>query len=334
MRASRRTLLAVLALTAGCAAPQYPVSIGFKEVPSDILLGGGSSAAVALPAAALPELSLVTLPAPATVIALPPATFAVKVGPELPRPVELPPVRGCLPVDPLQTPALEAPAQITAPPVPASYVYTHDGSYAISGADPRSGRFPPAALRTVGAAAGSPTDFTFDVTELLGDVTSTTTYQVVTAAAAPAPALAPATGAGLSPGLYLKKVTTGQAASTTTFSPAPALLLAGFPLVRGAAVTSSAVDPVTATTMRFTATVTGKTRVDACGVPLDSWVLDLTAGKIAGPTQNLDFTATYAVGTQYGGLLLRDRTLYSGTSGSDGVTRSDVATINAAPAPR
>ena len=318
----KRLLLAAAVLTAGCAAPQQPVSIGFKDVPSDIILGAPATPSAVPGTSALPlGLGLFAVPPPASVVALPPPPFQIAVRPELPRPVVLPPLPSCPPNDPLAAPAREAPAQIAAPPVPASYTYTHDGSYAISGADPRSGRFPASSLRTVGRATVSATGFSFGVTDLLGDVSTTTSYQVVTA-----------TGTPNAPGLYLTQVSSQQGNGSATFAPAPALLLAAFPLVRGATVTSSGVDPLTATSMQFTSTVTGKTRVEACGVPLDSWLLDLSAGKILSPTQNLDFTASYALGTQFGGLLLRDRTVYRGTNGSEGVTRQDLATISVQPA--
>ena len=319
----KRLLLAAVLLTAGCAAPQQSVSIGFKDVPSDIILGAPATPAAAPGKSALPlGLGLFAVPPPASVVALPPPPFAIAVRPELPRPVVLPPVATCPSSDPLAVPAREAPAQIAAPPVPASYTYTHDGSYAISGADPRSGRFPASSLRTVGRATVSATGFSFGVTDLLGDVSTITTYQVVMSSATPN---------ALAPGLYLTQVSSQQGNNSATFAPAPGLLLAAFPLVRVATVTSSGVDPLTATSMQFTSTVTGKTRVDACGVPLDSWLLDLSAGKILSPTQNLDFTASYALGTQFGGLLLRDRTVYRGTNGAEGVTRQDLATISVQP---
>jgi hypothetical protein len=153
-------------------------------------------------------------------------------------------------------------------------------------------------------------------------VTTTTTYDVISSSPLPA---------GVAPGLYVRQVKSVRGTSSSVFAPSPELQLAAFPLVRGASITSSGVDPQSATSMQFTSTVTGKARVDACGTPLDSWVLDLTAGKVLSPTQNLDFTATYDVGTQYGGLILRDRTVFTGTDNGDGVSRNDTASITTTP---
>jgi hypothetical protein len=309
-------LTAVLLATA-CGGPQRDVEIGFKEVPSDVILGGHATPTPAPGPAASPT----TAPPPPSVIALPPPTF--DIGPEPTPTLVAPSPPSCGTANPLQPPALEAPPSISAPPAKASYIFRNAGSYTISGADARKGTFPASSLRTVSnIVRTSDTSFTFDVAELLGDVTTTTTYDVVQATVIPA---------ALPAGIYLKSVKSVRGQSTSTFTPSPELELAAFPLVRGASVTSSGVDPRTATSMRFTSRVSGKARVDACGTPLDSWVLDLTEGKLINPTQNLDFSATYNLGTEYGGLLLRERTAFAGTDGPDGVSRTNTATITSTP---
>jgi hypothetical protein len=311
----RAAVVGLLLLTA-CAGPQRPVDIGFKEVPSDVVLG-----AHATPTPVGPTTPAPTAPPPPSVVALPPPTF--DVGPEPPPPVAAPPVPACGTANPLAAPAVEAPPSIAAPPARASYVFRNVGSYAISGADARKGTFPTTSLRTVGnVIRNSDTEFSFDVTELLGDVTTTTTYDVVQAAVVPAAVPA---------GIYLERVKSVRGSMSSTFAPSPELALASFPLVRGASVTSSGVDPQSTTSMQFTSTVSGKARVDACGTPLDSWVLELKAGKLLSPTQNLDFSATYSLGTEYGGILLRERTAFAGTDGTDGVSRTNTATISTVP---
>ena len=320
MRATRAAWLVAAALLAGCAAPQRPLHLGFHEVPSNVILGAQPTPA-GLPSAPV-VLGAPLPPPPLSVVALPPPVFAPATRTDPVLTVRVPVTPACAPADPLRAPSLEAPAQISAPPAPATYLFRNVGSYTVSGADARKGRFPAVSLRTVARAAGVPSDFTFDVADSLGDVTTTTTYEVVTSALVPTAVPA---------GIYLKAVKSARGAQTSTFAPSPSLLLAAFPLVRGASVTSSGVDPVTATAMRFTATVTGKARVDACGTPLDSWTVSLTQGTLVSPTENLTFTATYALGTQYGGLVLADATAFQGTEGSDGVSRDDAATITTAP---
>jgi hypothetical protein len=311
-------LLVAPLLATACAGPQRPVQLGVKEVPSDVVLGGhGSPSAAPSPMASGP--APLPLP-PVSVVALPPPTFSL--GPEPAPPAPAPTLTACPSADPLQAPALEAPPQISTPPAKASYVFRDVGTYSVSGADTRTGRFPTTSRRVVGNVVRSSSGFSYDVSELLGDVTTTTTYDVVTSSLLPA---------ALPTGLYLKQVTSIRGPSRSTFAPTPELELAAFPLVRGAAVTSAGTDPASATSMQFTSTVTGKARVNACGTPLDSWVLDLSKGRLVGPTQDLDFAATYALGTQYGGLPLRERTAFAGTDGSDGVSRTNTATITTTP---
>jgi hypothetical protein len=313
----KRASVIALVLVAACGGPQTSPNIGFKEVSTDVVLGSHATPTPAPGPVATPT----TAPPPPSVIALPPPTF--EVGPEPPPPVVAPSPPTCGTANPLAAPAVEAPPSIAAPPAKASYVFHNVGTYAISGADARKGTFPATSLRTVGNVVRTTnTSFTFDVSELLGDVTTTTTYDVVQAAVIPA---------ALPAGIYLRQVKSVRGQSTSTFAPSPELELAAFPLVRGAAVTSSGVDPQSATSMQFTSTVSGKARVDACGTPLDSWVLDLTQGKLISPTQNLDFSSTYSLGTEYGGILLRERTAFAGTDGADGVSRTNTATIVTVP---
>jgi hypothetical protein len=314
----RPAALAALVLVTACGGPQRPPDIGFKEIPSDVVLGGHATPT----AAPVPTNTAgPALPPPPSVIALPPPTF--DVGPE-PTPVLVTPsAPPCPTANPLQAPAREAPSSISTPPVQGVYVFRNVGSYTISGADARKGTFPATSVRTVGnVVRTSDTSFTFDVSELLADVTTTTTYDVVGTAIVPA---------ALPAGIYLKQVKSVRGQSSSTFAPSPELELAAFPLVRGASVTSSGVDAQSATSMQFTSRVSGKARVDACGTPLDSWVLELTDGKLISPTQNLDFSSTYNLGTEYGGLLLRERTAFAGTDGADGVSRTNTSNITTEP---
>jgi hypothetical protein len=305
---------------AGCAAPQQPLQLGFHEVPSNVILGAQPTPA-GLPTAPV-AFGPPVPPPPLSVVAFPPPAFTSPTHPDPLLTVRVPVAPTCAPADPLRTPALEAPAQISAPPTRAAYLFRNDGTFTVSGADARTGRFPSISLRTVGKATGVPSDFSFDVADSLGDVTTTTTYEVVTSSLVPA---------ARAPGIYLAAVKSARGTQSSTFAPSPALLLAGFPFVRGASVTSSGVDPVSATAMRFTATVTGKARVDACGTPLDSWTVALADGTLVSPNENLTFRSTYAFGTQYGGLVLADTTSFQGMEGSDGVSRNNTATITTAP---
>jgi hypothetical protein len=315
----RARLLLVLMLTA-CAGPDRPVDLGFKQIPSDVLLGG----ATPTPSSAPP--AVVVIAPPPSVISLPPAPF--DPGPAIAPPTQapLPSPTGCPTLDPLAAPRLEAPATPSGKPVPAAYLFANDGTFAVSGANPRKGRFPALTQRAFGHLTDqAPGTFTYDVAETIGAVTTTTTYRVVTEATLP----------GTTNGLYLVAMTYSQPGSTTaTFTPNPSPLLAGFPLVRAATSDQRAVDPITQTTMTFTTTVEGKQRVPACGEPLDTWTVHLTNGTLLSPNANLQFDATYQLATQYGAIVVADSVAYTGTEGSDGVQRSNRARITVPPRTR
>jgi hypothetical protein len=321
-------LLAAATLSAGCAGPDRPLSVGFKEVPSNVVLGTQASPAAAGPATGPslpPGLPPLALPPPPSVVSLPPPTFQVP-DPSRPLapPVPQPTATACVFADPLAAPALEAPATVSARPAQAQYVYRNAGTFTQSGADARTGSFPALSLRGVSAALEDPdgSGFLFTVTEF-GDTTVETTYLVVERQ--PLPTDEP-------PGLYAAQVTTRSSdGQQEVFDPTPDLQLAAFPLVRGARVEARGVDPRTQTVESFVSTVTGKARVDACGTPLDSFTLELTEGRLVSPTDDLTFNATYQVGTQFGGLVLRDAVAFAGTTGGAGVSRTRTSTINQVP---
>lgn len=316
-------LLTAVALTAACAGPDRPLTVDFKEVPSDVVLGAQRSPAPA--STARPAPSVVVLPPPPSVVTLPPPPFEMPVAEPRPSLAPVPTEIPCGKADPLKAPSLEAPPTISARPAAAQYRFRNVGQFEVSGADARRGSFPATSLRTVSGAleADNGSGFLFTVTELLGQVTTTKTYTVVTSQPLPTD---PA------PGLYLYDVTSRSTdGQESTFTPVPSLPLATFPLTRGAAVEARGVDPVTGTAMTYTSTVTGKVRVDACGEPLDSWVLSLTDGRLISPDADLEFSATYAVGTQFGGILLQDSEVFAGTVGDAGVSRANTSTISQVP---
>jgi hypothetical protein len=320
----RALLLAAALLSAGCGGPDRPLSVGFKEVPSNVVLGAQSPSPVAPAEPVAPVLPLVALPPPPSVVTLPPPPFEVPdpSRPEAPR-LPQPTAPACPVVDPLKAPALEAPASIQVRPAQAQYLFRNAGSFQVSGADARRGTFPAASLRTVSPSLETAGGFRFQVAEALGDITTTTEYEVVQRQPLGSPFL---------PGLYVVRITSRASdGQESTFAPTPQLQLASFPLVRGARVESRGVDARTQTAMSFVSTVTGKARVDACGEPLDSFTLELTDGRLLSPTQDLQFQATYAIGTQYGGLVLRDTVAFAGTDDGSGISRTNTSTISQVP---
>ena len=317
---NRLPLLAgVLVLLAGCGSPERPLNLGFKEVPSDVVLGDQRSPTPAPSPTGAGPVAL-----PPSIVTLPPPPFELPPpGPEPSPAPPLPTAPACPQPDLLAAPKLEAAPTVGKPPVQAAYLFDNTGTYSVSGADSRKGEFPRTTLRIFNRiqrfSAGS---FSYDVSERIGDTTTTTTYSVSTDASLP----------GQSNGIFLTKMTWLRADGTTeAFTPVPGLQLAAFPLVRGATSDQNAVDPQTQTAMSFTSTVEGKARVFACGEPLDTWTLHLTKGRVISPTQDLEFDSTYQLATQFGGIVVSDAVAFRGQDGDATVQRSNRATIAQVP---
>ncbi len=318
-----RLLLGVVLLLSACGAPDRPLDLGFKEVPSDVILGDQSTPTPSAQPSAAP-VSVVPLPLPPSIVTLPPPPFEVPPsgGPPPSPPPPLPTPPACPSEDLLAAPKLEAPTTVSKPPVQAAYLFDNVGTFSVSGADARKGSFPARTLRIINNIRSTQGSFLYDVAERIGDTTTTTTFGVVSEPALPTQEA----------GLFLQKMTYERTdGSTASFTPSPQLKLAGFPLVRGAVTEQRAVDPQTQTAMSYTSTVEGKARVTACGEPLDSWTVHLTEGTLLSPTQELEFDSTYQIATQYGGIVVQDAIAFTGTDGDAGVQRSNRATIAMVP---
>lgn len=320
-------MLAMALLLGACAGPEAPLSVGIKEIPSDVELG-------------------VTARTEPTVAPLPPIALPLNpigVDDIGPRPRILPPAAtACPEADPLRAPAKEAVNTIDAPPAPGVQPFRNHGSFEVTGADAKEGRFPATSVRdvkevyrmAVPGAVGS--WFRFDVEATLGSLTTTTTY-----------ALLPEGQDvfGSRPGLYIARVRAEFADGTSEdFRPAsfPGLLLLPFPASPGVEWSAAGADPRSGTAMAFTGRVGRKVRVDACGVPLDAWTVRIEGafgesdgpGVAISPSTQTSFVADYALGTQYGGISLMDAIEIDRTSAQGNVHQENRATIGGEPALR
>jgi hypothetical protein len=298
----------VLVAGAACSGPRRPLELGVQEVGSDIVLGSRPATTV-VPAPVPPVTLVAALPALAPSFG--PSTTTTTV-----------PAPACPAADPFAAPRLVAPTTVTQPPVAATYQYRNDGSFSVRGPDGREGHFPATSSRIVGPPHTDATGaFTFTVhVEVLGTSTDTV-YHVLP--------LASATQAA---GLYVQSVTSTPAGGmASVFAPVPEMELLPFPAVPGTTFSVTAVDPRAAVTMRYSGAVAQKSRVDACGIPVDAVTVNLTDGSVLSPNSNETFTATYAIATQYGGLAVADTVKVAGTEGSDTVSRENRATINEVP---
>lgn len=293
----------VLALAA-CAGPKVPLKVGLKEVPSDIEFEAGRRAAP-------------------TVAPIPPV--GLPLSPRIIRQFELPfefpailiPRVACPTADPLRAPAREAVNTVAAPPASGIYAFRNEGVFEVTGLNAKAGRFPSSSARRVINVAKititgtSEIWYRFDVEATLGDLTTTTTYTLVPEG--DVPQVKP----GSSAGLFITRVRTEFVDGTEEdFRPAtaPGLLLLPFPVVVGDSWEAAGTDPRSGVTLVFTGRVGQKTRVDACGTPLDAWTVRIAGtvgegapgGGAISPAGYTSIVADYAFGTQYGALSLMD----------------------------
>lgn len=307
----RAAFSALLAVTlAACAGPRSPLEVGMKEYPTEVLLGAQRTAV------------------------LPPPSLGPVVG--FPGFVQPPPPRDSLPerpapdcpdADPLDSPRLPATNRASRPPVVASYTFRNQGAFTIEGPNARQGRYPATTTRSIQNVQQSINEFTFEVAETLGDTTTTTIYRVVPETVVP-PAIANPPDSGI---FIIRVVSERPGEDPEFFAPTPGILILPFPAEPGLQWDARGIDPLTQTVMQFHGNVTGTTRVDACGVFLQAWNVVLTQGFISGPTKELTFKATYAIGTQFGGFSLYDNVEMSGVDGDDTLRSANLAVISSEP---
>lgn len=308
---ARAATIAIATVITGCTAPHAPTELGVREVPSDLVLGH-RPAVLAPPAPVPPAVLLVAL---AGGIVVTPPAVAVS------RSTVAPPATDCPSADPLAPARREVRNTISAPPAAATYRYRNDGRYEVSGAHPASGAFPARSTRTIRAGPDA-TDgsWTFDVVAELVGTTTTTTYHVVPTATA-------AQGAGL----YVRRIDAVAGSIHETFTPIPELLTLPFPAVPGTTFTAAATDPRSRIAMTYDGTVGQTARVDACGQWVDAISVAQANGRIVSPSTNEQFTARYAIATQYGGISVLDVVAVQGTEGDATVSRRNTATIGELP---
>lgn len=334
-------VLLVATLAGACGGPREPLEVGVKSFPSDVILGSQNEPEE-IPTFLPPD----AMPRPTVVLtALPP----VRTGYTTPTTASLP--DPCPTVDPLASPRLEATNEVTRPPEEATYTYRNVGEIEVGGPDARKAQVPPQSTRTVqNVEVAEDTSFTHEVVSVLGDTVTTTAYRTI-----------PVKAGGGSGGIFITSITTQTGDDEAqTFNPTPDLELLRFPIEVGLNWKSSGADPSAGVTMFFNATVRTKARVDACGTVLDAQTVDLD-GNVApcatppapppgvpippgdeqcpppqpGVTISDDggsrFTATYMIGTQFGGLALSEETVVDSTQDGVGVHREMLSTISREP---
>lgn len=292
--------LAVLSLPA-CSGPREPIDLTVKEFPSDVLLGKPDPDA-SPPRTVAQGVNLEPVGFPSFIQAPPPMAPRPS-GDASPTTTTTEPVAVCAKTDPLRAPVYPATRTLSKPPAAQKLAFMNEGTYeygAPAGANEK-GAYPARTERTIEPgrlvggglqpAQANDGSFAFRVDESVNGQISSTTYLVDPAEA-----------------LYLVSVTTTRPdGSTDQFSVANprSLPILPLPVSPGEEFAGQGFDPTSQTSMTIKGIVGEKVRVDACGTPLDAWDVTVTGGVVA-PNKQLEFSANYAIGTQYGGISLRD----------------------------
>lgn len=107
-------------------------------------------------------------------------------------------------------------------------------------------------------------------------------------------------------GLFLTRVVRERENGTvkSRFEPSPAVQLLPFPVEPGTAVDSVGVDPVNFSALRVQGTVPERKRINACGDPVDSWLVDAVQEFVDPSGEETRRNYDYGIATQMGALLV------------------------------
>lgn len=329
-------LLVALMLTSACSGPRTPVAVGVKEYPSDVLLGIQASD-VDDPAA------LVTEPNPLIQV-----VRRVEPGPpSTPPPGPRPVVEECPEAHPLSAPRVEAFNRATQPPVEGGYVFRNSGRVS-------SGHvvdvLPGELTRTIRDVQPPGADgvYRFEIVEHLGARTTTTSYAVI-----------PEHEVEDLAGIYVTRTEVTEGDDTAAFNWNPPVKMMPFPASEGdewsVASTASNGQTVLSFDARIgeatreegplsdlplgeeeedqdqPAVVNGKIRVDACGVFIQAWNIQVFNGRLISPTSDVSFEESYAFATQFGGLSVKDTRVAEGVVRGSEVASERESIINTEP---
>ncbi len=227
-----------------------------------------------------------------------------------PPPPPAAPVTDCPQAPPTKFPRQAAPTEISAPPQAGRYEYRVDGKQQVQqlGTVP----LPRVIVKTVRTPGARGNNFNFTITEreiVFGSSAEVTqTFQV-----------RQAEGAVEENGVFLTKIErkVGAQGQTRVFQPQPPIQYIPLPVTIGSPgvgyaearvptpqMDTTGVDPSSLETLRHRGTVTQRMTVDACGEPLQAFLVDATQEFVSqdGTATTRDYN--YGVATHYGGLII------------------------------
>jgi hypothetical protein len=280
----------------------------------------------------------------------PPVPLNLNPEPNFPAPLEVtpifrprpqpPPPPLCPDADPLANPALASPVLPTTAPSPGVYPFRFVATETQAGV---TQKLPPMGYRQVrDVTKPNPMDgsYNFTVYQLYDNQVTSMIFNVqpIGTAGETLPGLRPAAG------IYLTAMSDDAGSAFTPNS--PGVLIMPLPATQGTTFQGAGTSPTTAQTMEVdpTSKINGHGRVNACGTVLDAWEVQIVGKMVdaasngcpAGTTtcgQQKDFTLTVEFATQFGGLMIADHLVETGTDQTTGQTfvYDIAATINVKP---
>lgn len=311
---------AVLAVGAtGCAGPKPRVDYAGKAVPINVAFGKPPTDKKATPA---PGTVLAPAPSGVGVVPLVPGiSVGPAPGPSVPgvAPSVAPPVAAaCRDQDPFKFPRREA-TNVVSDEVPeGQFPYRTSGSFTVNGKKTPYSQVVFETVKRLDPDAAGRHRFTVHY-GLLG-APYTLTYVVT-------PPPDPNVPGEIGLASIVRDSTDGSGASFTPAKPLRQLQLRAEKGVRWTDATSDALSASSATA---DGTIVDKTRVNACGQPVEAWKAEVTQ-RIITPGQDVTSTRTLYFATGYGGLLVAEQVSYTGTAGGDTVSGESLTTINVDP---
>lgn len=302
-RRARRVLprgVAALLVTLTACGPEVSLEIGLREEVGDVTYGPPTTAPPPRP----PARELTGFPAPF----LSPVRRGPGAAPSTtdttPTTIAPPPCKG----PSLNASPREAAAVTDVPaPKPGTYRFRRTGSYRMG--DGPEQVLPPTTVRTVSNVethrplpGETRSRISYDVTQIDGPFRTTTNYEIVEGTAT---AVA---------GIYINHIIVEAGPVMETFVPMPPVRFFMLPAAGTPAVTTDrGVDAVTRTRLEIVHQTTGRVHVDGCKERYDAWNVKLWAGTVDRVTKSFTVVGSYAVATQFGGLVVAEDLTLKGT---------------------
>ena len=358
-RASRLACVgaALLMLLLTSCGPEKKVTLGVRDVPTDILLSGATPPSPSASPLAPPPPTPPGFPFVPTPVAPVPGNGGFVPLPPEPSEAPPPPPVSCPQAAPFVAPRYEAGIRPTAKPVAAAYDVRTSGEFDITGAHAGKGLYPTAGRREIKDVADLPgaAGWTYVIADETGLSTS---YQVVPRQLAneETPVDSANQPVPTQPGIYISKFSYKRTdGSTLVLDPEPSLMVAKLPFAAGERWTSRGVDAATG----ISVVVNGQTgigaeyrpsraNVDACGTLLDGWWVEYTVdttpiadqvgsseppSQIQGPDILVRFVGSQVVfAPQFGGIPIQERYRLEGTDRADSLKISRDAIFSREPA--